>query len=1374
MIVPGTKPVEFKMNEENRQYLLNKEVDWSDNILGLVTLYRTYLRKKEDGNLETWNEAVLRVIEGMFTIQKTHIFNTGLIWKEEKAQRTALLAAEKLFEFKWSPPGRGLWMMGTDFIWKKGGAGLNNPLYEDTPVLTQEYGWVNIGEIEGETVNVLSNTKLYGRDHQSTSAQGKWTEAIISNFETQPCYEITFQDEGGSFTNITASENHRWFAQRTTKDFWKRVNTTELNVGDRVPVTLPPKYYSLSTFGAQHGFFFGDGTRSNGELHQFNDSIDVLEKLFKDINYVDYGRGREAIVKNCPLAWSETPKGSYENDKRYVYGFLAGYFAADGHVTKSGQCQLRSSRKEELEKIRTLAFEVGIRTTTPKLTRTSSNLSDNREFWEMTFYKNDLQEQFFLKEKHRIRWAETKNKKSERRAKVIDINYVGDHRVLCATVPYYEQFVTDGFILTSNCAFVDTANIAEEGSEPFRFLMDMSMLGVGVGFDTEGHGKINVKQPKGETETVVVEDNREGWVYAIGRLIDSYLFGGNPVELDTSKVRPYGEPIQGFGGVASGPKPLVQGFNGIRDVLKNRVGELITSVDITDIQNIIGKIVVAGNVRRTAEIAFSQPSDNDFRTMKSIEQHPEKMGAAPPPELERANKEEYKEYAEAPFSERAKEIAEKYQDEPWAYKFGGWRWTSNNSLFATVGMDYNEIADSIAENGEPGLAWLENMQNYSRMIDSPDYKDVRVRGGNPCVTGDTLVAVADGRNAVPIKDLEGTQYPVYSVDNNGKVVIKNSTKTWKTRENAEIWKLVLDDDSELRATPDHKIMLRDGSYKELKDLKVGDSLYPFNSTEKHGYRNIQGTGKKASGLRQYRLITEFMNGELPDAKKFAIHHKDFNKRNDAWENLEILSHEEHNRLHCLENNPMKDPQVVERMKVTREENGLNSSENNPMYGKKHNKNSKEKISNKSVENWKNNYDSMKESIRSGMDEEARRKISQKKVELANYQDWYCPVCNKHEILTEAQANTRKSCSHSCSNRRRYLERVELWNHKVESIEFCGYEDVYDMTVEDTHNFGVITSMDDSEAVNSSGIFIHNCLEQSLEPYELCCLVETYPSKHKSAKEFNDTLKIAYLYAKTVTLMATHNSRTNTVMARNRRIGCSQSGIVDAISHFGRHYFQKNMADKAYHKIQEFDRRYSEWLGIPRSVKTTSVKPSGTVSLLANVSPGVHFPKIKNGYRTMRLAADSPIADVLRNANYHVEPSNNDPYNTVVAYFPILAKDNTPTEADSNIWEQFTNAVMMQKYWADNQVSVTVSFKNREKDQIAKCLSTFDSELKGISLLPMLEHGFPQAPYIEADRDEVRDYAKKLLPISLKDFNNIKEGEAAEANKFCDSDGCSIV
>ena len=122
---------------------------------------------------------------------------------------------------------------------------------------------------------------------------------------------------------------------------------------------------------------------------------------------------------------------------------------------------------------------------------------------------------------------------------------------------------------------------------------------------------------------------------------------------------------------------------------------------------------------------------------------------------------------------------------------------------------------------------------------------------------------------------------------------------------------------------------------------------------------------------------------------------------------------------------------------------------------------------------------------------------------------------------------------------------------------------------------------------------------------LCCLVETYPAHHDSLDDFQKTLRAAYLYAKTVTLVSSHDRETNAVMLRNRRIGCSMTGIVQAIHRHGYRRFLRR-CDTSYQFVQALDQEMSARFAVLRSIKTTSVKPSGTVSILAGATPGVHW------------------------------------------------------------------------------------------------------------------------------------------------------------------------
>ena len=217
-----------------------------------------------------------------------------------------------------------------------------------------------------------------------------------------------------------------------------------------------------------------------------------------------------------------------------------------------------------------------------------------------------------------------------------------------------------------------------------------------------------------------------------------------------------------------------------------------------------------------------------------------------------------------------------------------------------------------------------------------------------------------------------------------------------------------------------------------------------------------------------------------------------------------------------------------------------------------------------------------------------------------------------------------------------------------------------------------------------------CLEQTLESHELCCLVETFPTNHDSLEDYLNTLKYAYLYAKTVTLGQPHWPETNRVMLRNRRIGCSMSGIAQFIANRGVGELQSWM-DEGYSHIQTLDEKFSDWMAIPRSIKTTSIKPSGTVSLLAGSTPGIHFPESRFYIRRMRLGINSTLVPSLEKAGYKIEPAFGSEETTVVVEIPVDVGEGVRTLDKVSMWEQLSLAALAQRYWADNQVSCTVTF-----------------------------------------------------------------------------------
>lgn len=545
-----------------------------------------------------------------------------------------------------------------------------------------------------------------------------------------------------------------------------------------------------------------------------------------------------------------------------------------------------------------------------------------------------------------------------------------------------------------NCAFVSTQEMTKNNpGKPFAFLMEASMLGVGVGFDQLGADKdFTIYEPT-EEETYVIPDTREGWQESTVALINSFLKDGQKsIVFDYSEIRPYGAPIKSFGGTASGPEPLVLLHDVIRKMFSGRAGDKLNRVDIADIGNLIGRCVVSGNVRRSAELLIGRIDDEDFLNLKNSDVFPDRNSYDP--------------------------------------KNPGWGWMSNNSVVAEVGTDFSPIVDGIIRNGEPGVLWMDVSRKYGRLADPVNNKDHRIMGYNPCA------------------------------------------------------------------------------------------------------------------------------------------------------------------------------------------------------------------------------------------------------------------------------------------------------------------------------------------------------EQSLESYEMCTLVETYLNRHESKEDYLRTLKFAYLYAKTVTLLPTHWEETNAIMQRNRRIGTSMSGVANFADRIGLPTLREWM-DEGYEVVKRYDTVYSEWLGVRESIKTTTVKPSGTVSILAGESPGVHWtPGGKFFNRAIRFANNDPMLPLFKMANYRVEPASESPDTTSVVFFPIKS-DAERAEKDVSIFEKMALAATAQRYWSDNSVSVTISFDpEKEAEHVPTVLHMYDGQLKTVSFLPSGNYTYPQMPYTQITEEEYSEYTEKLFPI---DFSGVYAGMAADAigEAYCTTDACEI-
>ena len=354
------------------------------------------------------------------------------------------------------------------------------------------------------------------------------------------------------------------------------------------------------------------------------------------------------------------------------------------------------------------------------------------------------------------------------------------------------------------------------------------------------------------------------------------------------------------------------------------------------------------------------------------------------------------------------------------------------------------------------------------------------------------------------------------------------------------------------------------------------------------------------------------------------------------------------------------------------------------------------------------------------------------------------------------------------------------NNSIAAEVGTKYEDYVDLIADNgepgfiwldvARNYGRLADAPDYKDARIMGF--NPCAEQPLESYELCTLVEVHLNRHESKEDFLKTLKFAYLYGKTVTLMPTHWQQTNGIMQRNRRIGTSLTGIAAFADEHGLPTVREWM-DEGYTTIRKYDHSYSEWLCVRESVRVTTVKPSGSVSLLSGATPGVHWGPGGEFYlRAIRFGDQDPMLHLFKAAGYKVEPDLVSA-NTSVVYFPV-ASGHKRSEKQVSLFEKIGLAATAQKYWSDNGVSVTLSFdKETEKKFVAPALNMYEGQLKAVSFLPMGDKVYPQQPYSEITREEYNAYVGTIGKIDWSAIYDGKDNLDAESEKYCSTDACEI-
>ena len=294
-----------------------------------------------------------------------------------------------------------------------------------------------------------------------------------------------------------------------------------------------------------------------------------------------------------------------------------------------------------------------------------------------------------------------------------------------------------------------------------------------------------------------------------------------------------------------------------------------------------------------------------------------------------------------------------------------------------------------------------------------------------------------------------------------------------------------------------------------------------------------------------------------------------------------------------------------------------------------------------------------------------------------------------------------------------------------------------------------------------------CAEISLNSYECCNLSELYLNNITSVEELIDCATLLYKTQKATAAMPFIHEETNKIVHKNMRLGLGVTGICQCTDE------KIEWLDKAYEALRKFDMEWSTHKGYSESIKLTTVKPSGTLSLLAGSTPGVHPAYSPFYIRRVRMGSGDKLVTICRDLGYHVEYvrgfDGKDDHTTVVVEFPCHAGENCVVAKNMTAVQQLDIVKKLQTYWSDNAVSVTVYYRQEELEDIKSWLEkNYETSIKSVSFLLHSEHGFAQAPYEEISEEEYKKLIEKVKPIITV---NIGQGEIESME--CAGGACPI-
>jgi ribonucleoside-triphosphate reductase len=290
--------------------------------------------------------------------------------------------------------------------------------------------------------------------------------------------------------------------------------------------------------------------------------------------------------------------------------------------------------------------------------------------------------------------------------------------------------------------------------------------------------------------------------------------------------------------------------------------------------------------------------------------------------------------------------------------------------------------------------------------------------------------------------------------------------------------------------------------------------------------------------------------------------------------------------------------------------------------------------------------------------------------------------------------------------------------------------------------------------------VNPCGEQLLWDFEACNLAEVFPARFDGTIAPHDVFKLIVRYCLRQRLAPMHDPRSDFTRQKNMRVGVGIGGICDF-------KWTANTLSGWFETVRGEANHYADELKVARPLTVTTVKPSGTISLLNGSSPGIHAPFDRFYVRRTSIVKDNPMALALMDAGVPYETSVYDSSGRTLSFmFPMKSEATGHTTRTETVEDQLQRQYDVQTFWADNAVSATISFDRDKPEEMVKGLTQFGPSLKSTSMLTRA-HGYAQAPYESITEDQYKAMASTIR----MDATLTKEGDLDIEE--CSSGACPI-